>query len=114
MVKSSSTDLGRLWERALEEYRKDCGEDLAHLGASNIDQVMVNVNADMESFGASRHSGGKGDRFRQAMGDHLDSMQKCINGMAAIGDAVGAFPPAAPVGLIFTAVNGVLSVRRNR
>ncbi|CAN9315429.1 unnamed protein product [Alternaria alternata] len=106
---SSSTDLGRLWEKALEEYREECGENLKGMKASNINEVMNNVNYSMESFGASRHSGGKRDRFRQAMGDHLGSMQKCINGLAEIGAAAGAFPPAMPVGLIFTAASGLIS-----
>jgi hypothetical protein len=111
---SSSTDLGRLWEKALEEYREECGENLKGMKASNINEVMNNVNYSMESFGASRHSGGKRDRFRQAMGDHLGSMQKCINGLAEIGAAAGAFPPAMPVGLIFTAASGLISVSGNR
>jgi hypothetical protein len=98
----------------LEEYRKECGENFKGMKASNINEVMNKVNDGMENFGASRHSGGKGDRFRQAMGDNLGSMKKCINGMAEIGAAAGAFPPAMPVGLIFTAASGLISVSRNR
>lgn len=84
------------------------------LGASNIDEAMVKVNASMERFGASQHSGSKGSHFRKALGDHRDSIQKNIHDMAAIGHAVGAFPSAAPVSLIFTVANGLLSVRRNQ
>ena len=44
------------------------------------------------------------------MGNHLGNMQKCVDGIAVVGAAAGAFPPAMPVGLVFSAASRLITV----
>lgn len=107
---SSATDLGRLWTQAISDYNARTGEDLSSMGAQSIDGAMKSLDESMQRFKGFRDDGSKKSKFRSAMGNSLGDMQKCIDGIAAIGSAAGAFPPAMPVGLVFTAASRLISV----
>jgi hypothetical protein len=107
---STTTDLGRLWAQAIEDYNVTTGEKLSAMGARNVAEVMQRTDADMKNFSGFRHDGGRKSRFRSAMAKHLGDLQTCMDTCAAVGAAVSAFPPAMPVGLVFTAVSGLISV----
>lgn len=107
---STSTDLGRLWRGAVRDYKERTGEDLSTMGVRNVADVMRQTNAAMDEFRGFRDDGSKKASFRSAMGDHLGDLQLCIDGFAAVGAAVSAFPPAMPVGLVFTAASRLISV----
>ncbi|KAH7381195.1 hypothetical protein DE146DRAFT_793188 [Phaeosphaeria sp. MPI-PUGE-AT-0046c] len=106
---SSSTDLGRLWTQAIKDYKARTGEDLSAMGAQNMAEVMKSTDAGMKRFKGFRDDGSKMSRFRSSIGNHLGDIQKCIDGMAMVGAAAGAFPPAMPVGLVFTAASRLIS-----
>ncbi|KAI4648350.1 uncharacterized protein J4E79_009972 [Alternaria viburni] len=106
---STSTDLGRLWRAAVRDYKERTGEDLATMGVRNVADVMRQTDAVMIDFKGFRDDGSKKASFRSAMGDHLDGLQTCIDGFAAVGACVSAFPPMMPVGLVFTAASRVIS-----
>lgn len=108
---SPSTDLGRLWMQAIKDYNARTGKDLSAMGAQNMAEVMKSTDAGMKRFKGFRDDGSKMSRFRSSIGNHLGDIQKCIDGMAAVGCAAGAFPPAMPVGLVFTAASRLISVR---
>ena len=107
---SSSTDLGRLWTQAINDYNARTGENLSSMGAQSIDGAMKSLDDSMERFKGFRNDGSKMSKFRSAIGNSLGDMQKCIDGIAAVGAAAGAFPPAMPVGLVFTAAGRLISV----
>ncbi|CAN9079880.1 unnamed protein product [Alternaria alternata] len=107
--RSAQTDLGRLWAEAIRDYNARTKEDLSALGARSITEVMRQIDTDMKKFKGFRDDGSKMSSFRSAMGDHLGDFQKCIDGFAAVGAAVSAFPPAMPVGLVFTAASRLIS-----
>lgn len=107
---STSTDLGRLWTQAISDYNARTGEDLSSMGAQSLDGAMKSLDDGMERFKGFRHDGSKTSKFRSVIGNSLGDMQKCIDGIAAIGSAAGAFPPAMPVGLVFTAASRLISV----
>ncbi|CAN9159371.1 unnamed protein product [Alternaria alternata] len=106
---SAQTDLGRLWAEAIRDYNARTKEDLSALGARSVAEVMRQTDTDMKKFKGFRDDGSKMSSFRSAMGDHLGDFQKCIDGFAAVGAAVSAFPPAMPVGLVFTAASRLIS-----
>ena len=108
---SSATDLGRLWTQAISDYNARTGEDLSSMGAPSIDGAMKSLDDSMERFKGFRNDGSKRSKFRSAIGNSLGDMQKCIDGIAAVGAAAGAFPPAMPVGLVVTAAGRLISVR---
>lgn len=108
---STSTDLGRLWTQAISDYNARTGEDLSSMGAQSLDGAMKSLDDGMEKFKGFRHDGSKTSKFRSVIGNSLGDMQKCIDGIAVIGSAAGAFPPAMPVGLVFTAASRLISVR---
>ena len=107
---SAQTDLGRLWAEAIRDYNVRTKEDLSALGARSVAEVMRQTDTDMKKFKGFRDDGSKMSSFRSAMGNHLGDFQKCIDGFAAVGAAVSAFPPAMPVGLVFTAASRLISV----
>ena len=107
---SAQTDLGRLWAEAIRDYNARTKEDLSALGARSITEVMRQTDTDMKKSKGFRDDGSKMSSFRSAMGDHLGDFQKCIDGFAAVGAAVSAFPPAMPVGLVFMAASRLISV----
>ncbi|KAJ6196522.1 hypothetical protein J3E72DRAFT_243669 [Bipolaris maydis] len=109
---STSTDLGRLWTQAISDYNARTGEDLSSMGAQSLDGAMKSLDDGMERFKGFRHDGSKTSRFRSVIGHSLGDMQKCIDGIAVIGAAAGAFPPAMPVGLVFTAASRLISVMK--
>jgi hypothetical protein len=111
--RSTSTDLGRLWAEAIRDYNARTGENLSAMRARSVAEVMEQTNAEMEQFKGFRDDGSKKSSFRSAMADHLGDLQTCIDGFAAVGAAAGAFPPAMPVGLVFTAAGRLLSVSRS-
>jgi len=80
------------------------------MGVRNVGDVMRQTNAVMDEFKGFRDDGSKKANFRSAMGHHLGDLQTCINGFAAVGACVSAFPPAMPVGLVFTAASCLISV----
>ncbi|EUC28300.1 hypothetical protein COCCADRAFT_30414 [Bipolaris zeicola 26-R-13] len=106
---STSTDLGRLWTQAISDYNARTGEDLSSMGAQSLDGAMKSLDDGMEKFKGFRHNGSKTSKFRSVIGNSLGDMQKCIDGIAVIGSAAGAFPPAMPVGLVFTAASRLIS-----
>jgi len=83
------------------------------MGVRNVADVMSQINTDMVQFKGFRDDGSKKANFRSAMGDHLDGLQTCIDGFAAVGACVSAFPPMMPVGIVFTAASRVISVSMN-
>lgn len=107
---SSATDLGRLWKQAISDYNARTGEDLSSMEAQSMEGAMKSLDEGMRKFKGFRDDGSKMSKFRSAMGNSLGDMQKCIDGIAAIGSAAGAFPPAMPVGLVFTAASRLISV----
>lgn len=107
---STSTDLGRLWTQAIKDYNARTGKDLSAMGAQSMAEVMKSTDAGMKRFKGFRDDGSKMSRFRSSIGNHLGDIQKCIDGMAMVGAAAGAFPPAMPVGLVFTAASRLISV----
>jgi hypothetical protein len=107
---SSATDLGRLWTQAISDYNARTGEDLSSMSAQSIEGAMNSLDESMHRFKGFRDDGSKMSKFRSAIGNSLGDMQKCIDGIAAIGSAAGAFPPAMPVGLVFTAASRLISV----
>jgi hypothetical protein len=108
---STSTDLGRLWADAIKDYNACTGDNLSAMGARNLDEVLQQTDAARFSFDGFRHDDcSKVSRFRSAMGDHLGDFQTCFDAVAAVGAAASAFPPAMPVGLIFTAASGLITV----
>ena len=80
------------------------------MGVGNVTDVMRQTNAVMNEFKGFRDDGTKKANFRSAMGDHLGTLQTCIDGFAAVGACVSAFPLAMPVGLVFTAASCIISV----
>ncbi|KAI4644660.1 uncharacterized protein J4E78_009479 [Alternaria triticimaculans] len=106
---STSTDLGRLWRGAIRDYKERTGEDLSTMAVGNVTDVMRQTTVVMNEFKGFRDDGTKKANFRSAMGDHLGNLQTCIDGFAAVGACVSAFPPAMPVGLVFTAASRIIS-----
>lgn len=84
------------------------------MGALDLAGAMKILDVSMEKFKGFRNDGSKMAKFRSAMGDSLGDMQKCIDGVAIVGSAAGAFPPAMPVGLVFTAASRLISVCINQ
>lgn len=109
--RSDSTDLGVLWTRAVSDYVQKTGSNVEHLRSQSLSDVMEVTSKEMKSFGGRRHDGGKVDRVRSAFQRHLGGMQKCMDGLEMVGAAAGAFPPAMPVGIVFSACGRLLSVR---
>jgi hypothetical protein len=64
----------------------------------------------MKEFGGRRQDGGKVNKVRSVYTRNLEQMQKCMNVIQMVGTAAAAFPPAMPVGIVFTACGHVLSV----
>jgi len=83
------------------------------MGVKNVADVMRQTNAVMVEFKGFRDDGSKRASFRTAMGDHHGDLQTCIDGFAAVGACVSAFPPMMPVGLVFTAASRLISVSIN-
>ncbi|KAF2683373.1 hypothetical protein K458DRAFT_389990 [Lentithecium fluviatile CBS 122367] len=106
---SGATDLGALWTRAVDDYMKKTGKKMSHLGAQNMAAVMKTTESSLQVFGGFRHNDGKVDKVRSAFSRHLEDMQTVINGLESIGTAAGAFPPAMPVGIVFSTCGHLLS-----
>lgn len=109
---NTPTDLGKLWTQAVKDYNARNKANLAVEGAYSMAQVMKTTDDGMKRFDGFRKDGSKMSRFRSAIGNHLGDIQKCIDGMGMIGAAAGAFPPAMPVGLVFTVASRLISVRK--
>ncbi|KAF1951108.1 hypothetical protein CC80DRAFT_553779 [Byssothecium circinans] len=107
-AQKGTTDLGALWKKAVEDYMKKTGKDMSHMRAQSVDQVMKKTEKSMEAFGGFRHKGDKIDKVRSAFGRQLGNIQKCVDGLQVVGTALGAFPPAMPVGLVFAACGHLL------
>lgn len=105
----SSTDLGALWTKAVNDYVQKTGNNIDRLNSQSLHDVMEATSKEMKTFGGFRHDGGKVDKVRSAFQKHLGMMQKCLDGLQMAGSAVGAFPPAMPVGIVFSACGHLLS-----
>ncbi|PVI00627.1 hypothetical protein DM02DRAFT_671848 [Periconia macrospinosa] len=104
-----STDLGVLWTKAVDDYMQKTGNNVAPMRSQSLNDVMEATSKEMKAFGGRRHDGGKVDKVRSAFQRHLAGMQKCMNGLEMVGAAAGAFPPAMPVGIVFSACGRLLS-----
>lgn len=106
----AATDLAVLWERTVNEYIKRTGEDISRLQGKSMSEIKMKAENDNESFVHFRHYGDKTDKVRTAFGNHLDNMQRCVDGIAVLGNAASAFPPALPVTIVFSACSFLLRV----
>lgn len=106
------TDLGTLWTEAVKDYAQKTGHNIEHMASQNLNDVMAATSKELKTFGGFRHDGGKVDKVRSAFQGHLGNIQKCVDGLQMVGAAAGAFPPAMPVGIVFSACGRLLSVSR--
>jgi hypothetical protein len=112
-----ATDLASLWSRAVQEYELKTNANISKLGAQSTDQVARNIAEVMDAaenkgdkFIGFRHKKDKASKARHAIGNQLDGMKKCLDGIAMVGAAAAVFPPAMPVQLVFAACGRVLGV----
>lgn len=108
-LQSDTTDLGALWTNAVKDYMKKTGNNLDHLQARSISDVINVTEGSLKAFGGFRHDDGKVDNVRSAFSRQLEDIQKVVSGLEMIGTAAGAFPPAMPVGIVFAACGHLLS-----
>lgn len=111
-VAGAESDLGTLWRNAVEDYCKQTGRKdlLRDMPARNMKEVMSATEESMQTFQGFRHKGDKVDKVRSAFGRNLEGIQKCMTGIEVVGAVAGAFPPAMPVAIVFSACGHLLSV----
>jgi hypothetical protein len=67
---AEATDLGSLWSRALEDYKKATGDDLNHLKAESLDEISRAAEQNADEFSEFRHKVNedeKGDKGRHRL-----------------------------------------------
>ncbi|CAI6335539.1 unnamed protein product [Periconia digitata] len=112
---NETSDLGSLWSKAVREYERTTNANLPQMGkqtttdtAKNIGRILEEIEEKKEGFSMRRHKQDRADKAREAIGKHLDAMQKCLDGVQMVGSAAAIFPPAMPVSIVFAACGRVL------
>lgn len=73
----SITDVGRIWQAALDEYETLTGIRIqAFDGANNIEGVLSEITKDEDKFKHRRHDGSKLDKFRTLVAQSLGPIEK--------------------------------------
>lgn len=74
---TSVTDIGRIWQAALDEYESITGIRIqAFDGVNTIEGVLSAIIKDEEKFKHRRHDGSKLDRFRTLVAQSLGPIDK--------------------------------------
>ncbi|KAL4784665.1 hypothetical protein BJX76DRAFT_212116 [Aspergillus varians] len=103
----SHTDLGKIWEQAIQRYNQATGTRIESLAkARNLEEVLNEIQDKRTVFGRRRHGNSKSDRFRSLVAKALLPIEK-LSEIVAQGTS-NVFPPAVA---IFTAVRFLIVVR---
>ena len=106
---TEGTDLGTLWQEALNKYYEESGTDLRNLPVSQLD--MNHIRAEQEHqlslFSNYRHDKGKLDKLRTLVSKNSSIVTSVATHIA--NAASTAFPPSAA---ILTAFNYVMNASR--
>ncbi|KAM3072151.1 hypothetical protein ACMFMG_008608 [Clarireedia jacksonii] len=101
-VKSSSTDIVKIWDEAVKKYNDEDRDtdgfaikSSLHLNATYILDIGEEKNKELEKLKKDRHSGGKIDRIRTWVSKIVYGAQGALE---PIGGIVGcAYPPATAI-----------------
>ncbi|KAH7417705.1 hypothetical protein BKA64DRAFT_769875 [Cadophora sp. MPI-SDFR-AT-0126] len=98
------SDIGAVWEEALDKYCKDTGTNIKYLPQMKWDIAAIKADQErqVDSFNKYRHNKGLTDRFRSAISRNSDVIQSIAENVA--NAAATAFPPSATILTAFTYV----------
>jgi hypothetical protein len=87
------SDIGRVWEDALDKYCKDTGTNIKHLPQMkwNVSAIIGEQERQVETFNKYRHNKGVVDKFRTAISRNSDVIQSVANNVANAASSV-CFP----------------------
>ncbi|PVH82345.1 hypothetical protein DL98DRAFT_570587 [Cadophora sp. DSE1049] len=98
------SDIGAVWEEALDKYCKDTGTNIKYLPQMKWDIAAIKADQErqVDSFNKYRHNKGLTDKFRSAISRNSDVIQSIAENVA--NAAATAFPPSATILTAFTYV----------
>ncbi|KAI0129137.1 hypothetical protein BJ170DRAFT_682921 [Xylariales sp. AK1849] len=103
-IDDGSSDLGALWQQALEDYAKESGADLRAATQMRWDTTTILKDQEQAvmSFTSWRHNQGKVDKIRKTFARNAEIIQGIAVHIATAASA--AFPPASAILTAFTYV----------
>jgi len=104
-----TSDLGALWQQALQNYKDKCGVDLSSTGRDkwNMSTIEAEQARQLDLFSKFRHDKGLTDKLRSLVGRNTKIIQSVATHVA--NAASSAFPPSAA---ILTAFNYCLNASK--
>jgi hypothetical protein len=89
-----TTDIGRLWQDALDRYCKDIGTNAAQYLPQtkwSISAIVADQQRQVETFNKYRHNKGLTDRFRSVISKNSDVIQSVADNVANAASSVRSF-----------------------
>jgi hypothetical protein len=109
-VDNEASDLGMMWQQALQEYANESGgKDLRSTDSSqwNIGRILGDQEEQLQLFSVFRHDKGRVDKLRSLVSKNSQIIQSVASNIA--NAASSAFPPSAA---ILTAFNCVMNASK--
>jgi hypothetical protein len=109
-VGDEATDLGAMWQLALDEYANESGgKDLRGTDSSqwNMGRILGDQEEQLQLFSVFRHDKGRVDKLRSLVSKNSQIIQSVASNVA--NAASSAFPPSAA---ILTAFNCVMNASK--
>ena len=109
-VGDEATDLGVMWQQALDEYANESGgKDLRGTDSSqwNMGRILGDQEEQLQLFSVFRHDKGRVDKLRSLVSKNSQIIQSVASNIA--NAASSAFPPSAA---ILTAFNCVMNASK--
>jgi hypothetical protein len=109
-VGDEASDLGLMWQQALDEYASESGgKDLRGTDSSqwNMGRILGDQEEQLQLFGVFRHDKGRVDKLRSLVSKNSQIIQSVASNIA--NAASSAFPPSTA---ILTAFNYVMTASK--
>jgi hypothetical protein len=90
VMDQDTSDVGRLWEDALDKYYKDTKTNIKHLPQMkwSVGDIMEEQQRQVESFNKYRHNKGLTDKFRSVVNKNSAVIQSVANNVANAASSV--------------------------